>query len=73
MNLDAILINIFKVVGAFAMTSLLAWIGIEMWWKFFNRTKTAKMALEYIKAHRAEFERWYLENYGGCDKNDSPS
>ena len=64
MNLDAILISIFKIVGAFAMASLLAWIGIEIWWMFFERTKTAKMALEYIKAHRAEFERWYLENYG---------
>ena len=61
MNLDAILISIFKVAGAFAMTSLLAWIGIEMWWEFFERTKTAKMALEYIKTHRAEFERWYLQ------------
>jgi|GEM_PF-5034708 len=69
-NLDAILISIFKVAGAFALIGSLAWIGIEMWWKFFERTKTAKMALEYIKAHRAEFERWYLENYGerdGCD------
>jgi len=69
-NIDAILIGIFKIVGAFAMTSLLAWIGIEIWWMFFERTKTAKMALEYIKTHRMEFESWYLQKYGERDEHD---
>jgi len=67
-NLDTILLTLFKIVGALTLSGLLAWICIEIWWEFFERTKTAKMALEYIKTHRAEFERWYLENYGERDE-----
>lgn len=69
-NLDAILMSILKIVGAFAIVTSLTWICIEIWWEIFERTKIAKIALEYIKTHRMEFESWYLQKYGGRDEHD---
>ncbi|WP_153012534.1 hypothetical protein [Pyrococcus kukulkanii] len=63
-NIDALLLTMFKVVGAFTLTGLIAWLGIEAWLEFFDKTKTARMIKEFIRENRGYVEEWFLKKYG---------
>jgi len=62
-NLDIILLNIFKIVGAFVVIGAIAYLGILLWWEAFKNTKTAKMLHDFIKDNMNILYEWYAEHY----------
>lgn len=63
MSLSEVIIYIVMGAGTLVVTGLLAYIGISLWWMFFDKTKTAKMVLEFIKDNYGVLIEWYEEKH----------
>jgi len=63
MNLDQVLIALFKVAGALVVTGAVAYLGILLWWEAFKHTKTAKMLHDFIKDNMDVLYKWHAERY----------